>query len=80
MFTNQVWVHGEMDPTREFITTNEFWDVEGLNIGLIEDSMFQTSKTRMEVLSKEEAIWKVQLQQLKANRKFWFINHYIIIV
>jgi hypothetical protein len=56
MFTNQVWVHGEMDPTREFITTNEFWDVQGLNIGLIEDSMFQTSKTRMEVLSQEEAI------------------------
>jgi hypothetical protein len=24
MFTNQVWVHGEMDPTVEFITTNEF--------------------------------------------------------
>jgi hypothetical protein len=42
--------------------------------------MFQTSKTWMEVLSKEEAIWKVQLQQLKANRKFWFTNHYIIIV
>ncbi len=42
-----------MDPTREFITTNEFWDVEGLNIGLIEDSMFQTSKTQMEALSKE---------------------------
>jgi hypothetical protein len=31
MFTSQVWVHGEMDLTREFITTNEFWDVEGLN-------------------------------------------------
>jgi hypothetical protein len=51
-----------MDPTREFITTNEFWDFEGLNIGLIEDSTFQTSKTRMEVLSIEEkAIWRVQL-------------------
>jgi hypothetical protein len=31
MFINQVWVHGEMDPTREFITINESWDVEGLN-------------------------------------------------
>ncbi len=62
VFTNQVWVHSEMDPTREFITTNEFWDFEGLNIGLIEDSTFQTSKTRMEVLSIEEkAIWRVQL-------------------
>jgi hypothetical protein len=69
-----------MDPIREFITTNEFWDVEGLDIGLIKDSMFQTSKTRMEVLSEGEAIWKVQLQQLKANRKFWFTNHYIAIV
>jgi len=31
VFTSQVWVLGEMDPTREFITTNEFWDVERLN-------------------------------------------------
>jgi hypothetical protein len=31
MFTSQVWVHGEMDPIGEFITTNEFCDVEGLD-------------------------------------------------
>jgi hypothetical protein len=69
-----------MDPTREFITTNEFWDVEGLDTGPIDDSTFQTSKIWMEVLSEEGAIWKMQLQQLKANRKFWFTNHYIAIV
>ncbi len=48
-----------MDPTREFIKTNEFWDVEGLNTRLIQDSTFQTLETRMEVLSvEEEAIWR----------------------
>ncbi len=31
MFTSQVWVLDEMDPTREFVTINEFWDVEGLD-------------------------------------------------
>ncbi len=40
MFTSQVWVHGEMDLTREFITINEFRDVEGLDAWLTEDSMF----------------------------------------
>ncbi len=54
MFTSQVWVHGEMDPTGEFITTNEFWDVEGLDIGFTKNSMFQTSKTQVEVLYVEE--------------------------
>jgi hypothetical protein len=29
-----------MDPTREFITINESWDVEGLNTWLTKDSMF----------------------------------------
>jgi hypothetical protein len=43
-----------MDPTREFTKTNEFWDVEGLNTRLLEDSMFQTLKTQMEVLSAKE--------------------------
>ncbi len=62
MFTNQVWVHSEMDPTREFITTNEFWDVEGLDTRLVKDSTFQTLEIQMEVLSIEEkAIWKMQL-------------------
>jgi hypothetical protein len=52
----------EMDPTREFIKTNEFWDVEGLKTRLIQDSTFQTLKTRMEVLSsEEETIWRMQL-------------------
>jgi hypothetical protein len=54
MFTSQVWVNGEMDLTREFITTNEFWDVEGLNTRLIKDSTFQTLETQVEVLSIEE--------------------------
>ncbi len=54
MFTSQVWVNGEMDLIGEFITTNKFWDVEGLNTRLIKDSTFQTSKTQMEVLSIEE--------------------------
>jgi hypothetical protein len=43
-----------MDPTGEFITTNEFWDVEGLDIGFTKNSMFQTSKTQVEVLYVEE--------------------------
>jgi hypothetical protein len=51
-----------MDPTREFITTNEFWDVEGLDTRLVKDSTFQTLEIQMEVLSIEEkAIWKMQL-------------------
>jgi hypothetical protein len=63
MFTNQVWVHSEMDPTREFIIINECWDVDGLDTRLIEESTFQTLKIRMEVLStKEEASWRMQLQ------------------
>ncbi len=62
MFTSQVWVNGEMDLLREFITTNEFWDVERLNTRLIKDSTFQTSNTQMEILSiEEEAIWRIQL-------------------
>jgi hypothetical protein len=62
VFTSQVWVNGEMDLLREFITTNEFWDVERLNTRLIKDSTFQTSNTQMEILSiEEEAIWRIQL-------------------
>jgi len=65
MFTNQVWVHSEMDPIGEFITTNECWDVDRLYTRLIKESTFQTLKIRMEVLSiEEEASWRMQLQQL----------------
>jgi hypothetical protein len=63
MFISQVWVHGEMDPTGEFITTNEFWDVEGLHTKFTKNSMFQTLKTQVGVLFvKGEAIWRVQPQ------------------
>jgi hypothetical protein len=69
-----------MDPIGELITTNEFWDVEGLDIEFTKNFMFQTLQIRMEVLYvKEEAIWKMQLQYLEANMKFWFTNHYIAI-
>jgi hypothetical protein len=52
-----------MDPTREFITTNAFWDVEGLDTRLILDSTFQASKIQVEVLPVEKkAICKMQLQ------------------
>ncbi len=62
MLTNQVWVNGEMDLIGEFITTNEFWDVEGLNTRLIKDSTFQTLETQVEVLSiEEDTIWRIQL-------------------
>jgi len=55
-------VNDEMDLIREFITTNEFWDVEGLNTRLIKDSTFQTSETQVEVLFiEEEAMWRIQL-------------------
>jgi hypothetical protein len=44
MFANQVWVHSEKDPIGEFITTNECWDVDGLDTRLIKESTFQTLK------------------------------------
>jgi hypothetical protein len=51
-----------MDPTRKFITTNEFWDVEGLDTRFTKNSMFQTLEIQVEVLFvKEKAIWRVQL-------------------
>jgi hypothetical protein len=63
VFTSQVWVHGEMDPTREFITTNEFWDVEGFDTCLTKKTpCFKLHKLEWRFLSIEEkAIWKVQL-------------------
>jgi len=54
MFTSQVWVHGEMDPIGEFIITNEFWDVERLDTRFTKNSLFQTSKTQVEVLFIKE--------------------------
>ncbi len=66
MLTSQVWVHGEMDPIRELITTNEFWDVERSDTKFTKNSMFQTLEIRVEVLFvKEEAIWKCNYNTYK---------------
>jgi hypothetical protein len=55
-----------MDPIRELITTNEFWDVEGSDTKFTKNSMFQTLEIRVEVLFvKEEVIWKCNYNTYK---------------
>jgi hypothetical protein len=55
-----------MDPIRELITTNEFWDVERSDTKFTKNSMFQTLEIRVEVLFvKEEAIWKCNYNTYK---------------
>jgi len=67
------------EATHDFVDINVLCDVEmfKIEVGLIEvESMPQHSKIRNKIVdAKEKVVWKMQLQQLEANQKTWFVLH-----